>query len=361
MVVRKAAPAPTRRQRVWRAHALLAGAALALLISGCQKLPTDQEQYTKDEHIALKFSHVVAENTPKGQGVRRFAAEVRDLTRGRVDVEVFPDGQLYGDSDELEALLSGKVQMIAPATAKLAELVPAFQVFDLPYAFPDEASVLTAMEGPVGRRLLAGLRRQGMVGLAMWDNGWKEMTSYRRPLLLPADFRGQTFRVQPGSILQSQFELLGGETKVIPFDQTFRALQTHQVDGQENTPSNIYSKKFHAVQRYLTVSNHGYLGYVVIANASFWDHLPLEVQAALTAAMADATRWVRENAARLNETDLEHIRASGQVEVHVQTEAERSAWLQTLQPLYASARDTVGADMVDAVNPLLRSASAPSP
>ncbi len=339
-------------------------ACLVALATGCTPRATDAEQYTSKERIVIRFSHVVAENTPKGLAARRFAALAREKTQGRVEVQVFPNGQLLGDgNEEINGLIAGRVQMIAPSTAKLAEMFPAFQVFDLPYAFPDQAAVVAAMEGDAGRRLFGQLRHQGMAGLAMWDNGWKQMTSSRRPLREPADFRDQRFRVQPGRLLEEQFRLLGATATVIPFDQTFRALQTGQVDGQENTFSNIYSKKFHEVQNYLTVSNHGYLGYVVIANAAFWDGLPADTRAALTEALAETTRWVRDNAARLNAEDLERIRTSGRVEVHVLSPAERQAWMAALSPVYDLFRGVIGPELVDQVKPVSarRSAAPLSP
>jgi C4-dicarboxylate-binding protein DctP len=315
---------------------------------------TDNEQWGPEEKTVIKFSHVVAENTPKGLAARRFADLVRDKSGGRIEVEVFPNGQLVGDDQEIQALLDGEVQLIAPSTGKLAELFPTWQVFDLPYAFPDQKAVVEAMEGPIGQKLFGTLQRRGLRGLAMWDNGWKQMTSSQRPLLLPADFAGQRFRVQPSPVLMEQFKALGATGVSVPFDQTYRALETGQVDGQENTPSNIYWKKFDQVQRYMTLSNHGYLGYAVLTNAAFWDKLPTEYRAILTDALADTTAWVRENAGRLNEQDLGRIR-QGSIDVHIQTEAERNAWKAALRPVYDYFAKEVDSDLIASVRELERS------
>lgn len=328
--------------------------AIAILLAGCGPArAVDNEHWTPEERIVLRFSHVVAENTPKGIAARRFADLAREKTGGRVEVQVFPNGQLVGDGEaEIRALLKGQIHLIAPSTGKLAESFPVWQVFDLPYAFPDQRAVTEAIEGPIGEKLFLDLQRRGMKGLTMWDNGWKQMTSSVRPLIHPADFAGQRFRTQPSKILAEQFRVLGATGMAIPFDRTYLALASGNVDGQENTASNIYSKKFHEVQRYMTLSNHGYLGYVVITEASFWGHLPPDVRSALEAALAETTQWLRQNADRLNEEDLVRISASGRVEIHQQTEAEREAWQKALQPVYELFAQEIDRELVTAVRRL---------
>mgnify|MGYP001423093299 CR=1 FL=1 len=341
------------QKRRFRFVALVVSLAL-LALSGCgSQRAVDHEQWGSEEKIVITFSHVVAENTPKGLAARRFANLVREKSKGRMLVEVFPNGQLAGDGEEIQALQDGRVHLIAPSTGKLAALFPAWQVFDLPYAFPDQEAVVTTMEGPIGQKLFRTLQRGGLRGLVMWDNGWKQMTSSRRPLITPEDFVGQRFRVQPSRVLVEQFKALGATAVAIPFDQTFRALETRQVDGQENTPSNIYWKKFHEVQWYMTVSNHGYLGYVVLTNNLYWENLPKDVQLILTEALAETTAWVRENAGRLNERDLDHIRM-GRIEVHFQTEQERKAWKAAFSPVYDYFAREVDAERIQAIRELER-------
>lgn len=326
---------------------LLSFGLLALAGCGPQRA-TDNEQWGAEEKTVIRFSHVVAENTPKGLAARRFADLVRKKSMGRIQVEVFPNGQLVGDEAEVRALLDGDVQMIAPSTGKLAELFPPWQIFDLPYAFPDQDAVVAAMEGPIGQKLFRTLQARGLRGLAMWDNGWKQMTSSHGPLVLPADFAGQRFRIQPTPVLMEQFKALGATGVPVAFDQTFRSLETGQVDGQENTPSNIYQKKFHEVQRYLTISNHGYLGYTVMTNDLFWETLPADVRAILSEALIETTAWVRENAGRLNQQDLDRIKM-GRIEVHVQTEAERTAWKAAFRPVYDYYSREVDSELIGAI------------
>ncbi len=340
-----------------KGHPRLVAALLTfglVILAGCSSpRAVDNEQWGPEEKLVLKFSHVVAENTPKGLAVRRFADLVRDKSHGRIQVEVFPNGQLVGDEQEIDALLDGQVQLIAPSTGKLAELFPAWQVFDLPYAFPDQATVVQAMEGPIGQKLFQTLRGRGLQGLAMWDNGWKQMTSSQRPLVEPADFAGQRFRVQPSQVLLEQFKAVGAAGVPVAFDQTYRALETGHVDGQENTPSNIYWKKFHEVQKYMTISNHGYLGYTVMTTRSYWESLPADARQTLTEALSETTAWVRENAGRLNQQDLDRIKQAP-IEIHVQTEQEREAWKAAFRPVYDYFARAIDADLMNAVRELER-------
>lgn len=332
--------------------ALLLSAAVLGGAPGCAQRAVDKEQVSRDEKIVLKFSHVVAENTPKGLAARRFADLVNARTDGRVEVQVFPNAQLYTDGEELAALQSGAIQLIAPATSKLSELFPQWQVFDLPYAFPDEKAVARAMDGEIGRKLFTTLKSKNMLGLAMWDNGFKQMTNDRRPLIMPTDFQGLTFRVMQSRLLEEQFKAVGAVPVPMAFSEVYAAFENKVTDGGENTASNIYSKKFHEVQKYMTVSHHGYLGYAVVTNARFWESLPPDIRQILEEAMAETTAWVRENAAKINATDLERIKASGKVEIHVQTEPEKRAWMKAMDPVYDQFEAQIGKDLVDAVRAL---------
>ena len=239
--------------------------------------------------IVIKFSHVVAVDTPKGQAALRFKEVAERETRGRVKVEVFPNSQLYKDKEELEALQLGAVQMLAPSLAKFGPLgVKEFEAFDLPYMFPNKNALNAVTEGKIGKDLLQKLEGKGMYGLAYWDNGFKIMSA-NKPLHAVADFKGIKMRIQSSKVLDAQMRSLGANPQVMAFSEVYQALQTGVVDGTENPPSNMYTQKMHEVQKHLTVSNHGYLGYAVIVNKKFWDGLPADIRKSLEKAMADAT------------------------------------------------------------------------
>ena len=257
--------------------------------------------------IVIKFSHVVAADTPKGKGAEKFkelAEEPRP--RGRVKIEVYANSVLYKDKEEMEALQLGAVQMLAPSLAKFGPLgVKEFEVFDLPYIFPDRAALEKVENGPVGAMLFKKLETKGIKGLAYWDNGFKVMSA-NKPIHMPDDFKGLKMRIQSSKVLEAQMRALGALPQVLAFSEVYQALQTGVVDGTENPPSNLYTQKMNEVQKYVAVSNHGYLGYAVIVNKKFWDDLPADIRTALEGAMKDATKYTndiaeKENARRARE------------------------------------------------------------
>lgn len=301
------------------------------------------------EPIVIKFSHVVAPDTPKGKAAERFRELAEKYTNGQVKVEVYPNSQLYKDKEELEALQLGAVQMLAPSLSKFGPLgVKEFEVFDLPFIFRDTASLRKITDGPVGKELLAKLEDKGIIGLAYWDNGFKIMTA-NRPLKTPDDFLGLKMRIQSSKVLEAQMEALDAVPQVMAFSEVYQALQTGGVDGQENTPSNIYTQKYQEVQKYATISKHGYLGYAVIVNKAFWEGLPSDIRAQLEKAMAEATQYGNEIAQKENDDALAALKASGKIEIDELTPEEREAWIQALMPVHKQMADRVGQDTIDAI------------
>lgn len=299
--------------------------------------------------IVIKFSHVVATDTPKGQAAERFKLLAEKATAGRVKVEVYPNSQLYKDKEELEALQLGAVQMLAPSLAKFGPLgVKEFEVFDLPYLFADKEALHRVTEGPVGKGLLQKLDGKGIVGLAYWDNGFKVMSA-NKPLRSPADFKGVKMRVQASKVLDAQMRALGANPQVLAFSEVYQALSSGVVDGTENPPSNMYTQKMHEVQKHVTVSNHGYLGYAVIVNKRFWDGLPADIRASLTKAMAEATTYEKAIAQRDNDLALEAIRKTGKTAIHVQTPAERAAWRAAMLPVHKTMESRVGKELIASI------------
>jgi C4-dicarboxylate-binding protein DctP len=299
--------------------------------------------------IVLKFSHVVAVDTPKGRAAELFKRRAEELTHGRVRVEVYPNSTLYKDREEIEALQLGVVQMLAPSLSKFGPLgLPEFEVFDLPFIFEDEAALRKVTQGPVGRALLDKLESKGIVGLSFWDNGFK-CFSARRPLRTPADFRGLRMRIQGSLVLEAQMRALGALPHVMAFSDVYPALRAGVVDGTENPVSNLYTQRMHEVQAHLTLSNHGYLGYATIVNKRFWDGLPRDVRAALARAMAEATEFETRIAREANEEDLARVRAAGTTAIHAPTPEERLALRKALAPVHAQMADRVGRDLIRAI------------
>ena len=300
--------------------------------------------------IVIKFSHVVASDTPKGQAAERFKQLAEKATAGRVKVEVYPNSQLYKDKEELEALQLGAVQMLAPSLAKFGPLgVKEFEVFDLPYLFANKTALYKVTEGPVGKGLLQKLDAKGITGLAYWDNGFKIMSA-NKPLINPADFKGLKMRIQASKVLDAQMRALGANPQVLAFSEVYQALQTGVVDGTENPPSNMFTQKMHEVQKHVTVSNHGYLGYAVIVNKKFWDGLPADIRTSLTRAMADATTFEKAIAQRDNDLALDAIKKAGKTTIHMQTPQQAAAWRQALLPVQKDMEGRVGKELIASIN-----------
>lgn len=301
------------------------------------------------EPIVIKFSHVVAPDTPKGKAAARFEELAERYTDGAVDVQVFPNSQLYKDKEELEALQLGAVQMLAPSLAKFSPLgVQDFELFDLPFLFPDYEALHAVTNGPVGKALLDDLEDRGITGLAYWDNGFKIMSA-NRPLRVPADFRGLRMRIQASRVLEAQMSALGAVPQVMAFSEVEQALRAGLVDGAENTPSNMLTQGINAVQPYATVSNHGYLGYAVIVNKTFWESLPAGLRAGLEQAMAEATAYGNSIAKGENDAALAAMRASGTTVFHELSPEERAAWLEALLPVQEAMAARIGAQTIAAV------------
>lgn len=302
----------------------------------------DDEQEGINDQIVIRFSHVVAENTPKGLAAQRFAELVAKKTNGKVKVEVVPNGGLATDEEEMDALQENKVQMIAPSISKMTKLAPEWGLFDLPFMFNNYQAVKAVLDGQVGTQLLKRHEQEGIKGLAFWANGFKQMTSRNRQLRNTQDFIGQRFRIMPSKIIEEQFNLLGATPIVVPFDQIYTSLATNSFDGQENTISNIYSRRLYTLQSDMTISNHGFLGYVVLMNRGFWNKLPKDVQTDLTEAMVETTKWQWQKAEQMNKQQLKAIRNESSLTIYVLSEQERQMWLKQLHPVYENFNNAVG-------------------
>jgi C4-dicarboxylate-binding protein DctP len=321
------------RRLIWAAAAIA-----ALAVSG---------PAMADGPVVIKFSHVVASDTPKGKAAEKFKELAEKYTDGKVKVEIYPNSTLYKDKEELEALQLGAVQMLAPSNSKFGPIgIREFEVFDLPYILPDLKTLRKVTDGPLGARLLKLLDSKGMTGLAYWDNGFKQMTANKK-LLSPSDYKGLKFRIQSSKVLEAQFRALGSIPQVMAFGEVYQALQTGVVDGQENTWSNIYTQKMHEVQKYATVTNHGYIGYVVVVNKKFWDGMPADIRASCEKAMKEATDYGNSQSAKENDDALEGIKKAGKTEIITLTQEQDEAMRKAMMPVYKDVASRVGQPLID--------------
>jgi C4-dicarboxylate-binding protein DctP len=320
-------------------HSLLFGVLALTLSAGA----------AAQQPIIIKFSHVVATDTPKGKASDFFAKRAAELTQGKVKVEVYPNSTLYKDKEEMEALQLGAVQLLAPSLAKFGPLgVKEFEVFDLPFIFHSYDDLHKITKGAVGQQLLALLEPKGIKGLAYWDNGFKSMSA-NRPLKTPEDYKGLKMRIQSSKVLESQMRSVGALPQVMAFSEVYQALQTGVVDGTENPHSNLYTQKMHEVQKHMTLTDHGYLGYAVITNQKFWDGLPADVRGQLEQAMAEATDYANKIAKEENDAALEAVRKSGKTEIYTPTAAERMALKKAMIKTHQEMESRIGKETIEAV------------
>ena len=299
--------------------------------------------------IVIKFSHVVAVDTPKGKASEFFAKRAAELTKGKVKVEVYPNSSLYKDKEEMEALQIGAVQMLAPSLAKFGPLgVKEFEAFDIPFIFDNYADLHKITQGPIGASLLAKLEPKGIKGLAFWDNGFKSFSA-NTPIRTPADLKGKKLRIQSSKVLEEQMRAVGAIPQVIAFSEVYQALSTGVVDGTENPISNFYTQKMNEVQKYLTLTNHGYLGYAVIVNKKFWDGLPADVRGELDQAMKEATVYANQIAQEENDKALEAVKKTGKTTVYTPTKEERTAFKKAMAPVHVKMADRIGKDLLQSI------------
>ncbi|KPA96042.1 TRAP transporter substrate-binding protein [Pseudomonas asplenii] len=298
--------------------------------------------------IVIKFAHVVAENTPKGQGALLFKKLAEERLPGRVKVEIYPNSSLFGDGKEMEALLLGDVQMLAPSLAKFEQYTRQVQIYDLPFLFNDLAAV-DRFQGGQGKALLTSMQDKGILGLAYWHNGLKQLSA-NKPLRVPADARGQKFRVQASSVLEEQFKAIRANPRKMSFAEVYQGLQTGTVNGTENTWSNYESQKVNEVQKYFTESNHGLIDYMVITNSKFWGGLPPDVRSELEKIMGEVTVEVNRQAEALNQSARQKIVDARTSEIITLTPEERAQWREAMKPVWKKFEGEIGADLIEAAD-----------
>ncbi|MCO5111078.1 MAG: TRAP transporter substrate-binding protein [Burkholderiaceae bacterium] len=315
---------------------LLAASTLLAFGLGAQAAP-----------IVIKYSHVVADVTPKGKAALKFKELAEKNLAGKVEVQVFPNSQLFGDGKEMEALLLGDVQIIAPSLAKFGKYTPKLQIFDLPFLFDDIQAVDRFQASPEGQSLLTSMSKKGIMGLGYLHNGMKQLSANTK-LLQPTDAKGLKFRIQASDVLEAQFKAVGGNPQKISFSEVYQALQTGVVDGTENPWSNTYSKKFHEVQKYIMDSDHGVLDYMVITNAKWWAGLPPDIQKGLKAAMDESIAYGNKAAFQEALSFRDKVIADKKAEVVPLTKEQKAAWRTAMQPVWKKFEGEIGKNLIDA-------------
>lgn len=299
----------------------------------------------------MKISHVVSSSTPKGKAADYLEKRIEELTAGKIDVQVFPNSQLYGDGEEMKALVMNNVQLIMPSLSKFTSVAPQMQLFDLPFIFRDKAHLYAVMDGEVGTKLKSFINaKKQMLAFDYWDAGFKQFSSSKQAIINPNDAKGLKFRIQSSKVLEAQFKAVGGNPQVLPFSEVYSALQQGVVDATENPLSNFFTKKFHEVQSSLTLSNHGYLGYLVVMNEQFWNKLPKDIQEKIQIAMKEATELERKETAIEDEKIMKALREYAQntkkLEIFELNTQQKEEWRKIMEGVYPKFYNVIGEDLI---------------
>ncbi|MFI8482856.1 TRAP transporter substrate-binding protein [Pseudomonas sp. NPDC078700] len=297
--------------------------------------------------ILIKFSHITADNTPKGKGALLFKKLVDERLAGKVEVQVYSNSSLYGDGKEMEALMLNEVQMLAPAPSKLEQYTKQLQLFDMMFLFDNMAAAQRFQNSDKGKAMLKSMEDKGITGLAFWLNGMRQLTA-NKPLVKPSDARGLKFRVQPSDLQAAQYSALRAVPRKMSFAEIYQGLQTGVVNAQDNPWSNIYSQKFYEVQKYMIESDHAIGNYVLITNTKFWNGLPADIRSQLEEIVAEVTTEVNKQAAELNDQAKQAILDSGKVELITLTPEQRNAWRDAVSPAWKKFEDQIGKDVIEA-------------
>jgi C4-dicarboxylate-binding protein DctP len=299
-----------------------------------------------DGEIVIKFSHVTnTDKHPKGIAASLLEKRVNEEMNGKACMQVFPNSTLYNDKKVLEALLNGDVQIAAPSLSKFEKFTKKFRIFDLPFVFNDIDAVDRFQNSADGEKLLNSMNRRGLKGLAFWHNGMKQMSA-NRPLIMPSDAKGLKFRVQASDVLVAQFEQLGASPQKMSFKEVYGGLQTRVIDGQENTWSNIYGKKFFEVQDGVTETNHGIIDYLVVTSTKWWDGLPDDVRSQFLTILKEVTATRNGESTKVNNTNKENVIQAGGI-VRTLTDEQRQAWVDAMKPVWDKFEKNIGKDLMD--------------
>ncbi len=325
----------------------------SIILAGCNKSTTTDNGESggegKKKEYVIKFAHVVSGTTAKGKAAEKFAELIEEKTKGQIKVEIFPDSQLGSDREITEQMQSGTIQMNAPFTGVLPSFVKQFEIFDLPYLFADKEVAYKAMHGKLGDMLNERLEKQGLRGLGYWDGGFKHFTNSKHPIESPKDLSGLKMRASQSPLLISQFKALNAGGVSIDFAELYTALQTKTVDGQENPLSNVNSKKFYEVQDYLTLSAHGYMGYVLLISDEFYKDLPTDLQKAIDEVAEEVTKWQWDLATADEEGYMKVLEESG-IQITEFEEEDKEEFLELTDDVFDEFMKIEGAkELLDAV------------
>jgi C4-dicarboxylate-binding protein DctP len=295
----------------------------------------------------IKLGHDQPEKSPHHQAALKWKELVESRTKNKVTVTIFPSSVLGSGTQMVEQVQAGALEAAVLPTAWVAPLAPTVSVLDLPFLFESRNAAYSVIDGPVGEEILAPLNKVSIQGVAFWESGFKQFTGSFR-IDNPADYKGHKIRTMPSPVVQEQFKAFGATPTPIAFKELYNALQQNVVDGQENPISTIKSMRFFEVQKYLTLSDHGFLAYVFMFNKPFLDKLPADIRGVLVQAAKDARDYQREIIVKAEKENLEIFKKSG-MQIITLDKSQRNAFSTASQKVHTWYAKEYGGEMLDKI------------
>ncbi|WP_165972497.1 TRAP transporter substrate-binding protein [Paracandidimonas soli] len=308
------------------------------------------------QEIKAKLGTSLPDSHPQTMGARKFAELVEQKSDGRIKIAVFSNGQLGSDQQMQAALRGGTQEFTVPSTATLANLDKSFGIIGMPFSFASEAQADAVLDGPFGQSLLDRLPAVGMVGLAFWENGFRNLTNSRRPVERVEDIRGLKVRTMQNTLYIDMFNGLGANAVPLAVTELFTALETRAVDGQENPYTVVHAQKFYDVQKYLSTTGHAYDALVLVASGKFWDRLSESDRQLLREVAREATLYQRQTSRELNAKLREELVGLG-MQINDVAPEERERMREALQGVIDKHAAVSGADVTEQFRQALAASS----
>lgn len=343
------------QKRKFRVTSLLLILFFALsIVAGCSGGSTggdqDSQGSSAETQIIYKVAHATATDHPYHTGLMKFDELLREKSNGRIGLEIFPSAQLGSERETIEGVQMGTIDMTLVSTAPLSGFSDSFLLVDLPFIFTSREHAYAVLDGEIGQKMFADLEGKGIKGLVYFENGFRNITNSKHPIVHPEDLKGVKIRTMENPIHIDAFRALGANPTPIAFGELFTALQQKTVDAQENPLALIYSSKFHEVQNYLSLTGHFYAPASLLMNEDQWNSLSAEDQELLMQCAHEAKDWQRAAVRAMDEDVLEKFKEAG-LQV---SEVDPFEWQKAMEPVYEKWQDTIGKDLIEQVKALAK-------
>lgn len=314
-----------------------------IVVTGCSA-PTNKEVAEQENQTyVIKMGHAAAKEHFAQSTFEKFKELVEGNSKGKIKVEIFPEGELGGEREMLEQVLLGELTMIAPVSAPLDAVSKYMALWDLPYLFNDRDTAYKVLDGEIGQEVLDSLSDKGIIGLVFWENGFRHLTNSVKPVTSIQDLQGMNMRTLENPMQIKTWSLLGTNTSPISFTELYSALEQKKVDAQETPLSLMYSSKFYEVQDYLTLTGHTYSPWPVVINKEFYTSLPNELQTVIMDAAVETREYNRQLSIKDEEGSLELLKEKG-MEVTELTNEQKAEFKQSTGEIYQDIEAEVGSE-----------------